>query len=210
MINTVVFDFDGTLADTFNLSLNLINSVAHNYGLKPFSAADIERFRSQSTKDIFKELHIPLHKAPFFIAEITDLLRHQIDNVKPISGMPAVLQQLKHLNFNLDIITSNTIDTVSIFLKKYHLELFNHLYSDKSLFGKHIVIKKYLKKHSLSPNEVIYVGDEIRDIEAAHAAGLKIISVSWGFNSPAGLQAHQPDHLIDTPAQLLPLLASLG
>lgn len=206
MIKTIVFDFDGTIANTFDLSIDLINSVAHHYGLKPFSVAEIERLRSKSTKEIFAELHIPLLEAPIFIKEIAKLLRDQVDQVKPIAGLPELLHRLKHQNYNLDIITSNTIETVSLFLQKHNLELFNHVYSDKSLFGKHVVIKKYLKKHQINPKETIYVGDEIRDIEAAHKAGLKIISVTWGFNSKVGLTQHHPDYLVDTSEELLRII----
>lgn len=210
MINTIIFDFDGTIADTFAVGLEIINAAAPKYGFSPFSPSDIDTFRSKSLKSIFEELHIPLLKAPFFIKEIANQLHQQMNHINPIVGIPETLAQLKQQQYSLNIITSNTVDVVNLFLSHHHLQIFDQVYSDKSLFGKHVVIKKYLAKHRIKPSQAIYVGDEIRDIEAAHQAGLKIISVTWGLNSKAGLAQSHPDYLIDSPDQLISTLAQLN
>jgi phosphoglycolate phosphatase len=209
MINTLVFDFDGTIADTFNLSINLVNSVASRYNFKPFDSHDIDRLRSQNMRQIFRELNIPLLKAPLIINDLKKMMRKQIASQLPVAGIPELMHQLKKDSYSLDIITSNTVDIVSLFLKKHNLSYFDHIYSDKSLFGKHVVIKKYLKKHQINPKEVIYIGDEIRDIEAAHKAGLKIISVTWGFNSVSGLTTYGPDYLAHHPQQVITILKQI-
>ena len=67
-------------------------------------------------------------------------------------------------------------------------------------------MKKLLKNRNLSEFDVIYIGDEVRDIEAAKAAGIKMVAVSWGFNSPEILKTKNPDYLIDYPLQLTQLL----
>ena len=120
--------------------------------------------------------------------------------------MPEVITQLIAHAYSLSIVTSNTKEAVTEFLTKQQLNYFDHIYSDKSLFGKHVVLDNFIKKHSINRDEAIYIGDEIRDIEAAHKAHLKIIAVTWGFNSKAGLVKYHPDYLIDSPQELFATL----
>lgn len=209
MIKTVIFDFDGTIADTFNLTTELINSIAIKYNIEPFTNENIERLKSKKLTEIFSELHIPLFKAPAIINDIKHLISKEITTQQPITGMPEVITQLVAHAYSLSIVTSNTPDTVTNFLHRHQLEYFDHIYSDKSLFGKHVVLNNFIKKHSINREEAIYVGDEIRDIEAAHKAKLKIIAVTWGFNSKAGLRQYQPDYLVDTPQQLVETINQL-
>jgi phosphoglycolate phosphatase len=65
------------------------------------------------------------------------------------------------------------------------------------------VLTQVLKKQKIDKTEAIYVGDEIRDIEAAQKVGMKIISVTWGFNAKESLQKFHPDALADTPDEFL-------
>jgi phosphoglycolate phosphatase-like HAD superfamily hydrolase len=66
-----------------------------------------------------------------------------------------------------------------------------------------------MKINNLSSEEVIYVGDETRDIEASKKINIKVIAVSWGFNSGEVLAKHNPDFLIHKPSELIEVLRSL-
>jgi phosphoglycolate phosphatase len=56
------------------------------------------------------------------------------------------------------------------------------------------------------PNDAWYVGDEVRDVEAARGAGMRSLAVSWGFNSESVLRASHPDSLAFEPSELSSLL----
>ena len=94
---------------------------------------------------------------------------------------------------------------IKVFLKNNGLNFFGFIYTESNLFGKGRALNNLLIKHRLDPEETIYIGDEVRDIEAAKKAGIKIISVSWGFNSAKLLQKAKPDFLINKPKELLQL-----
>jgi len=85
------------------------------------------------------------------------------------------------------------------------MDYFDFIYSDGSLFGKGKILKRVLKKYEFFKRNVVYVGDEVRDIDAAREAGIKIVSVSWGFNSKEVLGSNKPNYIVDTPAELLGL-----
>ena len=64
-------------------------------------------------------------------------------------------------------------------------------------------------KQALHPSNVLYVGDEVRDIEAAKKAGIRIAAVTWGYNSKKALEAYKPDYLVTKPEELLQICAVL-
>ena len=74
------------------------------------------------------------------------------------------------------------------------------------LWGKSHHLKTLLKTHEFDLNKTIYIGDEIRDIEAAHKVGIRIAAVTWGYNSKKALESYHPDFLITEPQQLLNLI----
>ena len=62
---------------------------------------------------------------------------------------------------------------------------------------------KAMKKFRLNKENIIYIADEIRDIDACRKAGIKIISVCWGFNSKAALSVKNAEYLAEIPADIL-------
>jgi len=91
-------------------------------------------------------------------------------------------------------------------LNKNNLNVFDFIYSEGDIFNKADKMKTLLEERKLNPESVFYVGDETRDIEAARAAGIKMIAVSWGFNKEEILKKENPDYLIRKPEELVSLL----
>ena len=75
------------------------------------------------------------------------------------------------------------------------------------LFGKERVLRQIIRKNQLNPAQVIYVGDETRDVEAARKTAIRVIAVGWGFNTSQALARHQPDFLIQRPGELVEVVA---
>ena len=112
----------------------------------------------------------------------------------------------KKLNedYKLGIVSSNSEENIRIVLRRYKIEnLFEFVYSSSSIFGKHLVLKRMCKKYKINPNSIIYIGDEDRDIIAAKKAKIKIIAVTWGFNSEKLLKEEKPDYLVNAPKEIL-------
>ncbi len=208
MIRLILFDFDGTIADSFENFLRIIDVMSSKYGLPQISPEEIPELRKESARNLIKKLKVPIYKIPFIARDMKKLQRDQISTLKPFKEFPNILMELKSKNIKLGIATSNGKANVELFLKNNNLELFDYMYCDIGMFGKSSVIKKILKEHKLGTTEVLYVGDEIRDIEASHKAGIKIAAATWGFNSKEGLMKHAPDYLINKPSELLALLKS--
>ena len=153
---------------------------------------------------LMEYIQIRKRQVPFVLLHAKKLLHHQITEVKPCrENMMQVLIRLKaERNIKIGIITTNSKKNVEAFLRQNNMDFFDVIISS-SLFGKAAKLKKVLRKQDLDRAEIAYVGDEIRDIDAAKKLDIDIISVTWGYNSPESLKMRNPDHMIDNMEDLL-------
>lgn len=205
MKKVILFDFDGTIADSFESFFGIINKLSKKYHFRSVRREDLNQLRTKSALDLLKEFNISWYKIPFIARDFKHLQQEEIDRLKPIKGIAPVLQRLKN-TYTLGIVTSNSRKNVEAFLKKNNCDVFTYVYTDSSFFGKDKMINGFLKKYSFAKEDVLYVGDEIRDIQACKKAGIAVIAVSWGFNVKKGLAKYNPAYLIDSPKDLLTVL----
>lgn len=207
----VFFDFDGTIADTRDTFIEIVNQLSGEFGYKPIAEEDIERFQNLSSKDIIKQSKIPLIKIPFLLRRVKIELNQKISTLEPFIGLSACLHQLRQKDYTLGIITSNLEKNVVTFLQNNELDhLFKLIYCDTSLFGKDKVINQIIRENKFQRENLIYVGDETRDISAARKSNIKMIAVGWGFNSPKILAKYKPDVIIYHPQELLQAVEQLN
>lgn len=199
----IIFDFDGTLVDTFEIAFKCMNKLAPKYKFKLLNEKELIKLRDKSFKDIIKEdLKLKWYQLPFFIRDIQKIMKEEIKTVKFHKDLIPVLKTLSKTH-QLFILSSNHKEIIKLELEKNNLDVFKAVYSGSSLFKKEKSILKLIKMFNLVKEDCIYVGDETRDIEACKIIYVKIISVSWGFNSREILFKHNPDYLIDKPKELL-------
>lgn len=205
-INTLIFDFDGTLADTLAFTINSALEINRKLKLLDSEKVNVEKFRSTDSKAFFKDLEISNFKLFWFLLKYQMRLSKEIDNIKTFENLPLVLSELKDSSVKIGIVTSNSKKNVRKFLLNNDLEYFDFIYTSINYFQKGKLLKKTIKKHKLDKSKVIYVGDEIRDIKAAKEAGVKVASVTWGYNFESLLSTHNPDFIINRPEELLNLV----
>lgn len=204
---TIIFDFDGTLANTLEESRRIFNTLAKEYGLREVGHDELPALRHMSIKQLISHLGVPKRKVPGIIAKGTSLMRGNIVRLPLIEGMAEVLPTLRARSRSFGVLTSNASTNVDLFLRAHGLRgLFNFISSTSKLTGKAKHLKAIRKTFSLKSEEMLYVGDEIRDIKASKKAGIPVAAVTWGFNSPESLSAEKPEHLLSEPTQFLDLL----
>ncbi|MGE9271433.1 MAG: HAD-IA family hydrolase [Verrucomicrobiales bacterium] len=203
---TLIFDFDGTLADTLEESRRIYNELSTDYGLRTVSAEELPELRHFSLKDLLKHLDIPKRRVPSLIARGTSMMRGNIAQLQLIDGIGEVLPTLRKQVDSFGILTSNASTNVDLFLRAHGLrEHFDFISSTSKLTGKAKHLRAIRKTFSLNAEEMLYVGDEIRDIRASKKAGIPVAAVTWGFNSPEILASEHPEHLLSRPAEFLQL-----
>ncbi len=203
---TIIFDFDGTLADTLEESRRIYNQLATDLDLRQVTAEELPGLRHFSLKELLKHLNIPKRRVPGLITRGTTLMRGNIMSLPLIEGIAAILPTLRARCHSFGVLTSNAPTNVDLFLRSHGLrELFDFISSTSKLTGKAKHLRAIQKTFSLESGEMLYVGDEIRDVKASHKAGIPVAAVTWGFNSPEALLLEKPTHLITRPHDLLKL-----
>lgn len=199
MYKHVLFDFDGTIADSEESIVEVYNKIADKFSFNRISHEEYKLLNSSTIKEKLKILGVPYYRL-FFMGgldyEFYTLYRDYLDDISIFDGMKEILHRLKYSGFKLSIITSNSRDNILLFLKKNDLLIFEDIHSARGLFGKNKIFGKYLKKHGLRSTEVVYVGDELRDIIACKKANIDMIAVNWGLDSEELLKSGQPEYLV--------------
>ena len=205
---TLVFDFDGTIADTLGETRRIFNELAPQYGIRQVEEQELEALRHLSLKQLLSHLAIPKRRLPALISRGTGMMRANITRLQLIEGMGEVIVEMRRHVESFGILTSNAPANVDLFLRTHGLrEAFDFISSTSKLTGKSKHLKAIRKTFSLRPEAMLYIGDELRDVKASQKAGIPIAAVTWGFNSPESLAAERPDHLFHQPADFLRLLS---
>jgi len=200
----LIFDLDGTIADTLPTVIQIYNGkVAPRLNCKPANYEDRELLNNNPVGKLFKEYGINWYKMPFVIYLVKKHLHQQIKNIQPFPCIINTLNQLKK-DYTLGIVTSNSQRNAYRFLDQHQLfPLFDFVYTNRNIFTKHKTLNKLITKHQFEKRDVLYIGDETRDIHAARKAGIGMISVTWGFLGKELLAKRNPDLLVDEPDQLI-------
>ena len=206
-VPTLIFDFDGTLADSLDQSRQVGNVLAPRFGLQPVSLETFAALRELTVAEIQKQLKIPTWKIPLFLFFFRREMLQRLPSLNCVEGMPNVLKQLQEKQVQLGILTSNTLSNVNAFLEHHQLRsYFQFVDGGVRILGKGQRLRRLLKQNNLDPRYVFYVGDEIRDVLAAQQVGIQSVAVTWGFNTSEALRSLQPTFLIDHPLQLLEII----
>jgi len=208
---TIIFDFDGTLADTLEETRKVYNGMAEEYGLRQVSAEELPGLRHFSLKDLLDHLGIPSRRVPVLLAKGTSRISGNIARLPLIPGMDDLLPLLRQRVESFGVLTSNAADNVDLFLRAHGIRgLFDFISSTSKLTGKSRHLRAIRRTFSVKADEMLYVGDEIRDVKSSHKAACPVAAVTWGFNSRESLAAENPTYLLDRPEEFLDLIPVRG
>jgi len=203
----VIFDFDGTLADTRPALVAIFNRLSRLFNFQPIDAADLEKWRSLPAREVLRGLRINPILRYFVFWKARRELFHEMEQV--VFAAPGLAESISQLarkpDYKLGILTSNSRINVERFLVLKGCREFQFVETSTTLWSKARSLRKIRKQYSRSGERVVYIGDEIRDIEAARAADVKIGVVDWGNNTREVLLAKNPDYFFRTPAEILHL-----
>lgn len=203
---TIVFDFDGTIANSLPVVIDIYKKLLP--GKREITPSEMQRLRRLPLQKITAELDISFWKAPFLLRRGRKLMHARIHEVKIFDGISDVIQKLHSAGHELYVVSSNSTENVDIFLQDKDLrQYFKEVKGIAGISGKSKALKKMAKRNKFDLGATYYVGDEARDIVAAKRVGMQMVSVTWGFNDKELLQNLTPDYLIEHPKDLVKLFA---
>jgi phosphoglycolate phosphatase len=201
-----VFDYDGTLADSLPWFRSVFQDLIVRFDLAPVSADELDGLRGLSGREIMARLKLPMWKLP---AISRDMRRRKLVAAGEISlfdGVSALLSSLQAFGIQNAIVSSDSEASVRLGLGP-SAALISRFDCGASVFGKHHKFRRVARRLNIDPADIICIGDELRDIEAARAAGMDSGAVAWGYALPAALKAAGPTHFFNSIEEMMRTLS---
>jgi phosphoglycolate phosphatase len=187
-----IFDFDGTLADSFPRFVHIVNRAAEEFRFRRIEADEVEPLRGYGARRIVRHLAVPTWKLPLIARRMRRMMSEELDGVRLFPGVGDALRRLSERGVSLAIVTSNSLENVRRVLGAENGALIGRYACDVPVFGKRRVLRRVIRESGVPVARTIYIGDELRDLEAAHAEGVAFGAVAWGYTRLDALVEHGP------------------
>lgn len=198
----VIFDFDGTIADSFDYVFKFLKKEAGNE--TNFDEKDLSSLRRMSMRKLAVYLGVPLWRLPWTFFRGRRAMREHMEQVQPFEGMIEVIRQLNQEGAILFIASSNSAKNIRHLLRRQGiLDCFRAVQSSAGITGKSAMIRQIILRYRLRRDETWYIGDEVGDIISADRAGVKALPVAWGFADPERLKTMRPNGIAQKPSDIL-------
>lgn len=194
----VLFDFDGTLADSFPWFTTVVNDVADKCRFRRIAPDEFDTLRGKSAREMIAHLGVSRWKLPFIANDMRKRKARELHGIPLFADASDVLRRLQEAGVNLAIVSSNSEKNIRAMLGPETAARIAHFQCGASMFGKAKMFKAVLRAAGCDARDAIAIGDELRDLDAARAAGIAFGAVTWGYTHDAALRAAHPDHAFET------------
>ena len=195
----LIFDFDGTLADTFALSLEIFDDAARKFRFRKLDRENLALLRGMTARQIFEHHGVPLYKLPLLARYMRASMQNHVNEISLFGGVDKMLRDLSEKRAILTVLSSNATAVVEHVLSPTHVGRFRHIECGSSLFGKASRIRRILGMTGIAASDALLIGDEIRDIEAAGQIKIPFGAVAWGYTRLDVLLQHHIQHAFLSP-----------
>jgi len=210
----VLFDLDGTLADTAADLAAALNHLRAQHGMNPLPVSEVRPFASMGARGLLRIGFGLSPDDPGYLAMRNAFLERYGENVcvetRLFPGMAEVLRELVQRRIAWGIVTNKSSRFTPRIVEALKVAPACIVCGDSTPHLKPHPAPLFLAcdQLKLAPPKCLYVGDDLRDVQAARAAGMRPVAVEWGYHSPdnAGPNDWDADAVIAEPQDLLKLL----
>ena len=207
MIKLIVFDFDGTLADS---KKTLLSIVSRNLKTKKYKInKEYERkFGDKPLKKGFEDIGISKEEISSMVKKIQEDFIKESRRIRIVNN----IEKLREIKIDKIIISNNIKDYIKGALKN-KARIFNEIHGWPEFKSrKDEEFRKILKKRDISPKDVLYVGDRAIDAIVARKAGCYsvVISNKISWSSKKDILNVKPDFVISDLKELRDVVDKLN
>ncbi|MDQ0154784.1 HAD hydrolase-like protein [Robertmurraya andreesenii] len=206
MIKFVVFDFDGTLVDSKKVFITAWNKLAEENSFKKIKENEIEAMQKLSIRERSKMLDFPMYKLPFIMSHFYKLYKESLHEVMLFDGIKELLDKLEQKGYQIAIISSNSEEIIHEFLSRNDITTVSEVLCSSRIFGKDRLLRRFMTEKNIDASQVMYVGDEHRDIIACKKTRIPIIWVSWGYDAFEVIEGARPEYMVYSPTEILQIV----
>ncbi|MBK0332256.1 HAD-IA family hydrolase [Brachybacterium sp. MASK1Z-5] len=205
----VLFDLDGTLVDTVGLIVDSYAHVFERFGITGIEEAEVRSWIGLALEETFEALD-PVRAPAMAEAYRAFNVGHHDERIAPYPGADAHVGTLLDAGADVGVVTSKGSE-----LARRGLTATSMPALDVVIGKEHTLAHKpdpAPLRHALEvlgarAEDAVYVGDAATDLQAAHAAGMAAVGVTWGAGTRPALEAQDPLTVVDSFAELTGLLA---
>lgn len=213
MINTVIFDLDGTLLNSLGDLHACFNYAITQYGYPARTLDEIKSFVGNGIKKAI-ERALPYKVEDDELNKIVSLFKeyyqaHMNELTFPYEGIIPMLKELQSKGYKLAIVSNKFDDAVKGLCKKYFGDYIKVAIGEGKGIEKKpnpMGIYKAIEELEADINNAIYIGDSDVDIETAKNAGLECISVLWGFRNKEFLIKNGGNIFANSPSDIIKII----
>jgi phosphoglycolate phosphatase len=198
-----IFDFDGTLADSFPFFLSVFNTIADRHGFLRIDIGKAGQLRHYGVRQMMDHVGLPAWKLPAASRTFMAMMKENAGAIGLFDGVAEALRHLAAQGVTIAVVSSNSGHNVRTVLGPELAALVAQFECGMSVFGKASRIRAVLKRCGVAPGEAIYIGDQGTDAEASRKAGVAFGAVHWGYAPIDALRTAGCDDEFATPRELL-------
>ena len=219
MLQAILFDLDGTLADTAPDLGWTTNALLREEGLDEQPLSHLRPFTSQGVRGLLRagfgiEPEHPDYER--LSQRFLDLYETRLcADTRLFDGVPELLDRLEAMRLSWGVVTNKRRRFTEPLVARLGLSPRSPciVSGDTTAQAKPspLPLRHACELLGCRPERALYVGDDRRDIIAGQAAGCLTVAVSWGYLGDSGpISAWGADRIIGHPGELIPLLATLA
>lgn len=203
----VIFDLDGTLADTKQDLADATNQTMALMGLPKHAPEKVASFVGGGlTLLLQRALGPELGADPAVVEKAAAIFKpwyrdHMLDATRPYAGINEMLSALRASGVKMAIATNKPRMFTAGIVEKLFPGLFDPIVACADDAPRKpdptCVALARARNPGIANDRILFVGDSVVDIETARAAGVHVLSCSWGYGERAALEQHRPDWLVD-------------
>lgn len=183
-----IFDFDGTLADSFPWVMGAMDDVADRFKFRRVREGELEQLRHCDAREVMRRLGIPRWKLPMIARYVRTRMAADVAQIALFPGAGEMIEELARAGVKLAVVSANGEQTIRTVLGP-HATRFEAYAGGVSLFGKRGKLLRMTRLTGIPAGETMVIGDEIRDLNATRKARMAFGAVSWGITRPEAMAA---------------------
>ena len=205
-IRTAIFDFDGTIIDSSGAVLEVMGKLSQQYKFRSLSAEELAEIRTKPLAERLRIMGIPKWKVPGIARTALGHFSDLIDTFPLYDGIQSLIEDASKKDIALYILSSNNRKNIYRSLERHDIHQFRAVRTASGLFSKARHLKRMIRKFGIDGAHAVYIGDELRDVEAAHETGLRSVAVCWGYDNRPLLESGHPTYIAETVDELRNIL----
>lgn len=208
-VNTIIFDFDGTIINTNKLIEEGLNYLSLKYRRSYLTQKELSDLTGKTLED--QMAFIRKDKAELMVEQFRIWYNHNHDaKTSAFPGMVDLLKHLKMLGYRLSVVSNNSRASIEQGLRHLGLmDIFEVIITRndvKEVKPSPEGLIKVMSHFDVSSERCVYIGDTAGDMLAAKAAQIQSIMVGWTHLSQSQVFAIEPDWVLKVPNHLFMIL----